>query len=260
LTTRCHVLSLSRRGVLAAGTGLFLFAISLRTIIDVDYWTHLSEGRRIARALAGPSPWRQALDLLSVSGNEGPFQFPLYVFHAVGGDNLISLLVALTAAVILLPFMRLIPRTVTPGRLWMLATAFCMVATTAAFRFSPRPELPAYVLFSAALSIVARWTDRPQRRDLMVLVPLLIAWYPLHISWTIGLFVIVVSTIVRHGPAALVRELLPPAGRMRIVAAVLFAGAGGFAMIRIVQFVALVARNLFGTAVLARVTEMRPLW
>lgn len=249
-----------RRNALFFSICLFAFLLASRRILDFDYWTHLAEGRRIARALFGPEPLHPFPALFTTSGNEGPFRLVLYLTHALGGDVLVSVTVALLSASIFVPFFPLVPRGMAAERYWLLGVLFSAAAATSAFRFLPRPELAAYLLFAAALGRVFRRPENRGKNDAVIITLLFCIWYPLHPSWAIGLFFVVLATVLRVGPVNLYRSVIETRGPARAGFMLLIAGAGGYLAYRAVLFAVFVVKNLLFTGVLARVTEMRPLW
>jgi hypothetical protein len=244
----------------------FAFAACLRKINDADYWTHLAFGRAYVAAgtlgLGDPfvsgrdatvSPWSlsHAWGAL-VHGTEWPFQLAVHAVERTFGHAGVSVAVALcaaaAAALLAAPLLR-------PARISRTAAVVVFAAAAlslARFRFSPRPEAVAAVFLGGLLLLAYDWGRRPRWGVLAGVAAILLAWHPLHPTWTLG--AALAGVMILAAPRLDFWRARPLA--VRIVAAIAaLAFVGGAA-----RFALFVLRGLASGGVLEAVTEMRPAW
>ncbi len=244
-------------GALPWAAAAFTFATSLRQISDPDYWTHLALGRAFvaARSLHIDEPF-----LLTVRGALEPFSWPFQILlHGVrsaGGEAAVSVLMALTAAGAFLLLARLIPPGASPQQRAAALVWLALAASVARFRFTPRPEVLAYLLLALSLLLAGRWARAPDFRTLGLVGLLLAGWRVLHVSWALGAAFVGLRLALEPRldfwwEAWRRRRLVPLAA---VAVALALAGAGAL------PFAAFVLAERARGGLLHAVTEMRPTW
>lgn len=233
----------------------WVFFVALRHIDDFDYWTHLALGRHFAE------DWlhflRSPLFAFSASNNEWPFQLMVYGVESLGSHPLVCVATALVATLFFVPLVWRASIGTSPAQRLILLLFLVWVVTVARFRFVPRPELLAYLLFTLGLWLVFSWLESPGKGKLFALMALLLAWFPLHPSLYIGAPLLLAVAIVMPGWDWWVRlwqgqkkRWVP--GFALVLVALLLYEVGRFAL-RIYSY-------LTSGGVLVQVTEMRPTW
>lgn len=244
----------------------FAALASLRVIQDPDYFTHLALGRAFLEAgtprirepfLAQPAGTEPPL--LAAPGSAGPpgwpFQLALFALRSCCGDEGISIAIAAAAAAIAALLLALLPgRDVSATRIGLATTLTAAAIMVARFRFSPRAELPCFVLLALALVATSRWRARGGAGWFWGAAAAVGAWATLHPSWTMGA-VAVGGALVLGRPLAWWRDLLA-ARRWVLVPGLAALALAAWAALR---FAIAVTGELRG-GVFAAVTEMRPAW
>jgi hypothetical protein len=239
---------------------LFVFAISLRQIADFDLWTHLSEGEALMHRFGWSSLTSILREVFFAGANEKPFQIAIYLAYTLGGGALLSVGTALIASCIFLPFLSLVPADLRQDRTWLLGALLCTAAAAASFRFVPRPELVGYLLFALLLASLQTWVRTPSAKPLLAVAALLLAWEPIHVSWTIGMFYAVLFILLwPHADFFRSRLSTLPLMASRILIGICIALVS-YGLYRAGEFAFFVIRNIGSGGILSSVTEMRPTW
>lgn len=238
--------------------GLFLswvFFVALRHIDDFDYWTHLAVGRLYvedwSRFLRTPTL------LFSAQTSGWPFQVFLYGVEGLGSHTLVSFVTALVATLVLVPLvLRATVGTERSKGLLLLIFLLGFVAV-ARFRFVPRPELIAYLLFSFALWLVFSWVEAPGKAKLYGILAILLCWLPLHPSLYIGAPLILAVAVVMPGWGWWLRLWQ---GKKNWLALGLILLIVAFLLFGVARFALQIYSYLSSGGLLSGVTEMRPTW
>ncbi|MBT1072577.1 hypothetical protein [Pelotalea chapellei] len=238
---------------------LTAFILCLRKIGDFDYWTHLALGRAYWSSAGGniSEPFVLLRMGVPLENNERVFQMLLYPIRAIGSDAAICLAIAFIAACIFFIYARLLPNTADTGT--RAITFAYLIATLVAvqFRFAPRPEVPAYLLFALILALTQSFKLHPSRCKLVVMVLIVAAWVPLHVTWTIGAVLAITMMLTKPRLDFWKAQTTTTGGVLFlciVAAAVIMAG---FHTISFGQFV---LGHLAQGGILAGITEMRPTW
>lgn len=240
----------------------WVFLVALRYIDDFDYWTHLSLGRNYAATwqLFSSSPSL----LLSERTISWPFQLMVYGLESLGSHPLVCLATALLAAFTFAPLAWRASTDPEPLKGLFLLLFLVWIVLVVRFRFVPRPELLAYLLFTLALCLLFSWIERPTKVKLFGLLALLLAWLPLHPTLYIGTPLLLAIVIILPGRGWWLRlwhsqlKRWGRRGRWMLLSlvlpllALLLYGVGRFAL-RIYSY-------LTSGGVLIEITEMRPTW
>lgn len=232
----------------------WVFFAALRYIDDPDYWTHLAVGREYAenwqRFLRSPT-------LVFSEATEWPFQLMVYGLESLGSHPLVCVATALVSTLIFVPLVWHASSGTEPLKRLLLFLFLVWVVMVVRFRFVPRPELLAYLLFTLALWLVFSWLETPGKAKIFALLALLLLWFPLHPTLYIGVSLLLAVVIIMPGRGWWLR--LWNASKKRWVIglalpllALLLYGVGRFAL-RIYFY-------LTSGGILIGVSEMRPTW
>jgi hypothetical protein len=195
---------------------------------------------------------------LSHANTELPFQLLLFTVYLLAGHTFVSIFVALLAAVAYLPYVAIIRNGISASRAMAVFIVVTLVATTASFRFLPRPELFDYILLPTVLIIMQQWTIKPDWRKLVLIAGIFALWAQTHISWTIGLFFVLVQFILTPRLEFFRDQLI--VRKRHLLSALLTAGIA-YALYKAVAFAWFVVKNLHSTeGIMFGITEMRPIW
>lgn len=233
----------------------WVFFVALRYIDDLDYWTHLAVGREYAE------DWQRFLHsptlIFSEGTTEWPFQLMVYGLESLGSHPLVCVATALLSTLIFVPIVLRASSGAEPLKRLLLFLFLVWVVVVVRFRFVPRPELLAYLLFTLALWLVFSWIETPGKAKIIALLALLLLWLPLHPTLYIGVSLLLAVVIIMPGRGWWLR--LWNARKERWVLglalpllALLLYGVGRFAL-RIYFY-------LTSGGILIGVTEMRPTW
>lgn len=233
----------------------WIFFVALRYIDDLDYWTHLAVGRQYAE------DWQRFLRspalIFSESTNEWPFQLMVYGLESLGSHPLVCVATALISALIFVPMVLRASSETGPLKRMLIFLFLVWVVVVVRFRFVPRPELLAYLLFTLALWLVFSWIEAPGKAKIFALLALLLLWFPLHPTLYIGVSLLLAVVIIMPGRGWWLRLWNAHKQRWMLgvtlpLLAILLYGVGRFAL-RIYFY-------LTSGGVLIGVTEMRPTW
>lgn len=253
--------------VAVCAVAVFSFVTCLRTIADLDYWTHLALGRTFVTArtifvaepfLGSPSPrppaprGLEALLTAMTLSSEWPFQVFLFGFREAAGDVGVSVLIAVLAAAAGALLSTALLSEARPARAALGAAFVAGAMSVARFRFSPRPEAACAVLLAVVLLLASRWARRPRWTLLVAIVAVLLAWRPVHPTWTLG------ATFAALGMAS--RGAVDFVRRQPLVLRIGLLGVAFLALRGAASFAWFVAREIRDGGLLAQVTEMRSTW
>ena len=167
------------------------FALAVTKVTSFDAWVHLSLGRWMVEHLEFPRtnllshtmPDRPTLD------HQWLFQLGLYgIWWLVGVGGAILAKAAVVAAA----FGVVVATARRKGAHPLAACLLAVVAALAArFRFTLRPQVVAFLLFSLYILLLERWRDDQRRgvlsfRPLLLILPLQVLWANVHGSAIIG--------------------------------------------------------------------------
>jgi hypothetical protein len=198
--------------LLALTMGLALVALAVamgcQKIRDFDYWWHLRSGQLIVetRAIPKVDPYTYTVEGRRWVDIHWLFQLGLHGVYSLSGHVGVGL--AKTACVA-----ALVGILATIGwrreRAWLSGLILGLAVAVAADRFTPRPELPSFLLLAALLVLLARFERRPDAW-LWAAVPIQLLWVNVH-----GLFAIGLAVLAIHLGAELVHPLVRPGERLR---------------------------------------------
>lgn len=232
----------------------WVFIVALRHINDFDYWTHLALGRYYAEG------WERFLHsptlLFSESTNGWPFQVMIHGLEALGSHPLVCVATAGMATLVFVPLVWRASTGVDTTQRFLFLLFLVWIVTVVRFRFTPRPELLAYLLFSLGLWLVFSLIEKPGKTKIIALLALLLVWLPLHPTLYIGAPLLLAVAVIMPGREWWLRLWLTARQWVLWLAlplvALLLYGVGRFAL-RIYSYMA-------AGGVLVEVTEMRPTW
>lgn len=234
---------------------VWVFFAALRQIDDPDYWTHLFVGRLYAQ------DWQRFLRdpalIFSDRIAEWPFQIMVYALESFGSHPLVCYATALLVTLILLPLVRRATVPLEPAKGLLLLLFLVGVVWVARFRFVPRPELLAYLLFSLALWLVYAWLERPDKAQLFGVLALLLCWRSVHASIYVGAPLLLAVAVVIPGRAGWERLWQQKTNRRSLLVALPIVG---LLLYGVVRFLLTIIPFLGSGGLLSGVTEMRPTW
>lgn len=238
---------------------LYTFLICLCKIGDSDYWTHLALGRAYWQAgkLTIGEPFILSRLGAQLESDERLFQLMLYPLHVAGSDEGVCLVVALLAGLVFYVLSVMLPGNNNSGAVSIAVVYLAAVSYAVQFRFVPRPESVAYLLFAMCIVLVWSWREKPTRGKLLLLGCLFAFWMQLHVTWTIGAVLVGVTLIVKPRSDFWRSQLTSLSGRIFVAVAgilILFAGH------RAIAFGLNVTKYIMPEGILNNIEEMRPLW
>lgn len=251
--------SLSVKVLCAPLVALIAFLVCLRRIGDCDYWTHLALGRVY---------WRGGLAAISepfvlsrigqpLENSERLFQILLYPLRTVGSDAAVCLAIALIAAVVFFIFAGFISDVADTGAVAIAFTYLVATIVVVRFRFVPRPEATAYLLLALSLAIARSWRRHPGRGKMAGLAIIFSVWVPLHVTWTIGILLVVILLLTTPRPDFWRAQMATAGGRFFIMAVIAVVILAGF---KAAAFGRFILAQMTQGGELTGITEMRPLW
>jgi len=165
--------------------GLGLFAMAARNVTDPDVWWHLRTGQLIAQthALVRNDPFSFTRFGQPWVNHEWLSDLLLYrLFQATGWVGLIITFSALTAATLMLVFLRC------TGKPYLAALALLLGAYVSAPGWGVRPHTISLLFASIFLLILDRSEQRP--RLVWWTAPLTLLWVNLHAGYALGIALI----------------------------------------------------------------------
>jgi hypothetical protein len=163
-------------------------ALALRRLDDADTWWHLAAGRWIVNNRTVPST-----DTLSYTVPDHPwinlqwlFDVMLYMFHSIGGANLLVILCAAAFTAALWVLMKNLREWLDEVSASILSLWVILIAEE---RFLIRPEMVSFILLQVVLWVLMT-ARRNDGRTLWLLVPVMFLWVNCHSLFIIGLFCI----------------------------------------------------------------------
>jgi len=176
---------LETRRVFVMVVALGLMAMAARNVTDPDLWWHLGTGQLIARthALVHNDPFSFTRFGEPWLNHEWLSDLLLYgLYQATGWVGLIVTFAALTAATLMLVFLRC------AGRPYLAGLALLAGAYVSAPGWGVRPQTISLLIASIFLLILDRSEEKP--RLLWWTVPLTLLWVNLHAGYALGIALI----------------------------------------------------------------------
>jgi hypothetical protein len=176
---------LSLRQIFAALLFLALLLLTLRPIVDPDFWWHLRTGQLILQTRAVPrmDPYSFTVEGKTWIAHEWLSEVIIFLVYRLGGKGLLVLFFGLMiSATFFLTYLRCPPG----SRPYLAGFALLLGALTTAPTWGVRPQMISLFLTALFLLLLDRFRQTGGRKFILPLPVLMLLWVNLHAEFILG--------------------------------------------------------------------------